>query len=82
MILTSELKAMKRVLRRLGYLDQQNIITIKGIFFNIFKNSGKVASEISAADEIMITELIFSGIFTKLNEHEICAILSTFVCDE
>ena len=30
----------------------------------------------------MITELVFSGIFGKLNEKEVCALLSIFVCDE
>lgn len=72
MILTTELKSMKRVLRRLGHLDSSDIVTHKG----------KVACEISAADEIMITELVFSGMFGKLDEKEVCALLSIFVCDE
>jgi hypothetical protein len=35
MILTTELKSMKRVLRRLGHLDSSDIVTHKG-FFNFF----------------------------------------------
>lgn len=49
---------------------------------NKFIILGKVACEISAGDEIVITELVFSGLFGKLNEKEVCAILSMFVCDE
>jgi len=30
----------------------------------------------------MITELVFSGIFSKLDEKEVCAVLKIFVCDE
>jgi len=63
---------MKRVLRRLGHLDSNDIVTHKG----------NVACEISAGDEIVITELVFSGLFGKLNEKEVCALLSMFVCDE
>ena len=38
MILSTELKSMKRVLRRLGHLDSNDIVTHKGkiLFLNIF----------------------------------------------
>lgn len=56
MVLTTELKYMKSVMRRLAHLDQDDIVELKG----------KVACEISAGDELLITELIFRGIFNDL----------------
>ena len=44
---------MKRVLRRLDHLTKDDIVTDKG----------KVACEISAGDEILLSEFIFSGGF-------------------
>ncbi|EEC69090.1 hypothetical protein OsI_37983 [Oryza sativa Indica Group] len=46
-----ELKARKRVLRRLGYITSEDVVEVKG----------KVACEISSADELTLTELMFSG---------------------
>ena len=44
--------------------------------------TGRVASEISAGDELLLTELIFNGVFTDMNPGEIAALLSCFVFDE
>jgi ATP-dependent RNA helicase DOB1 len=44
MVLEDDLKKMKRVLRRLGYISKDEIVEMKG----------KVACEISACDEIMV----------------------------
>jgi len=71
-ILTSELKNMKRVLRRLGYTNQDDIIETKG----------RVACEINAAHELIITELIFTGLFNELEVDQIASLLSVFVFDE
>ncbi|KAJ6427799.1 hypothetical protein OIU84_023240 [Salix udensis] len=43
-----ELKARKRVLRRLGYITSDDVVELKG----------KVACEISSADELTLTELM------------------------
>jgi len=67
-----ELKNRKRVLRRLGYATDADTIDKKG----------RVASEISAGDELLLTELIFNGVFTDMNPGEIAALLSCFVFDE
>lgn len=67
-----ELKQRKRVLRRLGYCTAADVIEFKG----------RVACELSAADELLLTEMIFNGIFNSLNAHQCVAILSCFVCDE
>uniref|UniRef100_A0AAG5DBN2 RNA helicase n=1 Tax=Anopheles atroparvus TaxID=41427 RepID=A0AAG5DBN2_ANOAO len=68
----SELKHRKRVLRRLGYCTAADVIEFKG----------RVACELSCADELLITEMIFNGTFTELTPAQSCALLSCFVCDE
>ncbi len=44
---------MKRVMRRLDMCDKNDVTSLKG----------KVACRISAADELLATELLFSGLF-------------------
>ena len=56
LILQAELKARRRVLRRLGYVDSDGVVTVKG----------RAAAEIQSADELVLTELMFSGVF-KVN---------------
>lgn len=35
-----------------------------------------------SADELLLTEMIFNGVFTNLSAAQACALLSCFVCDE
>lgn len=35
-----------------------------------------------SADELILTELIFNGVFGNLTPAQACALLSVFVCDE
>lgn len=79
-----ELKCRKRVLRRfaffslitlslrLGYTTQADVIDVKG----------RVACEISTGDELLLTELIFNGVFNDLNVAQSVALLSCFVFQE
>ncbi|XP_066261007.1 exosome RNA helicase MTR4 [Euwallacea similis] len=67
-----ELKCRKRVLRRLGYCTNSDVIQLKG----------RVACELSSADELLITEMLFNGLFGNLTPQQVCALLSCFVCDE
>ncbi|KAK8970738.1 hypothetical protein KSP40_PGU003581 [Platanthera guangdongensis] len=67
-----ELKSHKRVLRRLGYITSDDVVEVKG----------QVACEISSADELTLTELLFSGIFKDIGIEEIVALLSCFVWQE
>ncbi|ORD98069.1 MTR4 [Hepatospora eriocheir] len=60
-----ECKKMINVLRKLGHLDG-NICTLKG----------KMASEISSADEVLLTEVIFSSNFNELSLIDMIALLS------
>lgn len=67
-----ELKSRKRVLRRLGYINSDDVLQVKG----------QVACEISSADELTLTELLFSGIFKDIGIEEMVALLSCFVWQE
>ena len=63
---------MKRVLRRLGYIDDADVVQAKG----------RVACEINSADEILITELIYDGVFIDLTPQQCVAILASIVFQE
>jgi len=67
-----ELKARKRVLRRLGYVTSDDVVEVKG----------KVACEISSADELTLTELMFSGTLKDATVEQMVALLSCFVWQE
>ncbi|KAJ8689869.1 ATP-dependent RNA helicase mtr4 [Pleurotus ostreatus] len=67
-----ELKCRKRVLRRLAFTDSEDIVDMKG----------RVACEISSGDELLLTELIFNGVFNLLSPEQCAALLSCFVFAE
>lgn len=67
-----ELKSRKRVLRRLQFTTSADIVDTKG----------RVACEISTGDELLLTELIFNGVFNTLEPPQCAALLSCFVFDE
>lgn len=67
-----ELKARKRVLRRLGYATSDDVVELKG----------RVASEISSADELTLTELMFNGVLKDVTVEEMVSLLSCFVWQE
>ncbi|EMD36619.1 hypothetical protein CERSUDRAFT_66166 [Gelatoporia subvermispora B] len=67
-----ELKARKRVLRRLGFTTSADIVDVKG----------RVACEISTGDELLLTELIFNGVFNPLSPEQCAGLLSCFVFTE
>ena len=67
-----ELKCRKRVLRRLGFTSADDIVDMKG----------RVACEISTGDELLLTELIFNGVFNTLSPEQCAGLLSCFVFTE
>lgn len=67
-----DLRHRKRVLRRLGFTTQEDVIELKG----------RVACEISTGDELLLTELIFNGTFNDLSVEQCTALLSCFVFQE
>lgn len=67
-----ELKQRKRVLRRLEFTTSDDVVEMKG----------RVACEISTGDELLLTELIFHGVFNDLSPEQCAALCSCFVFDE
>jgi len=56
-------------LRKLGYCRDNNVLTEKGHF----------AINLQMADEILITEMVFSKMFDKMSSSECAALISCFV---
>ena len=67
-----ELKCRKRVLRRMAYCTAADVIELKG----------RVACELNGADELLMTEMMFNGLFNALSVPQMVALISCFVCDE
>jgi len=67
-----ELKCRMRVLRRLGFISETDVIQLKA----------RVACEISTGDELLLSEMLFNGAFNDLSSEQLAAILSCFVFDE
>jgi ATP-dependent RNA helicase DOB1 len=67
-----ELKCRKRVLRRLGFTNESDVVQLKA----------RVACEISTGDELVLSELMFNGFFNDLTPEQIAASLSCFIFEE
>lgn len=67
-----ELKSRKRVLRRLGFIDDADVVQIKA----------RVACEISTGDELVLSELLFNRFFNELTPEQCAACLSCFIFEE
>lgn len=67
-----DLKKMKRVLKKLGHVDANGVIQTKG----------RTACELNTADELVVTELIFTGVFKSLTVEQCVALLSCLTFDE
>lgn len=67
-----QLSNMKRVLKKLEFTGSEEVVELKG----------RVAAELSTGDELMITELLFSGFFNELTPQQICGLLSAFIFQE
>ena len=72
MVMRDELKKMKRVLRHLGHVDANGVIQTKG----------RTACEINTANELVVVELMFCGVFNDLSVEQSVALLSCMVFDE
>ncbi|VDK33765.1 unnamed protein product [Taenia asiatica] len=67
-----ELHSRKRVLRRLGFCTEDDVIHLKG----------RIACELSSGDELMLTELLLDGFFSDLSADQIAGALSCFVAEK
>jgi len=67
-----ELKCRKRVLRRLQFINEDEVVQLKA----------RVACEISTGDELMLSELLFDRFFNDLTPEQCAAVMSCFVFEE
>jgi len=69
-----ELKSRKRVLRRLGFINEAEVVQMKA----------RVACEISSTEghELLLSELLFNRFFNELTPEVCAAVLSCFIFDE
>ena len=69
-----ELKSRKRVLRRLGFINDAEVVQLKA----------RVACEISSTEghELLLSELLFDRFFNELSPELIASTLSCFIFDE
>ncbi|QIW97390.1 hypothetical protein AMS68_002908 [Peltaster fructicola] len=67
-----ELKNRKRVLRRLGFINDNDVVQLKA----------RVACEISTGDELVLSELLFNRFFNELSPEQCAAALSCFIFEE
>jgi antiviral helicase SKI2 len=62
----------KAVLRELGYLNENETVTVKG----------RVACEVNTCEELIVSEMIFDGVLNNMAPEEIVACLSALVFQE
>ncbi|KAI9793488.1 MAG: ATP-dependent RNA helicase mtr4 [Peltula sp. TS41687] len=67
-----ELKCRKRVLRRLGFINDADVVQLKA----------RVACEISTGDELLLSELLFDRFFNEMTPELCAAVLSVFIFEE
>ena len=70
-----ELKSRKRVLRRLGFINDQEVVELKA----------RVACEISSTGdghELLLSELLFNRFFNELSPEVCASVLSCFIFEE
>lgn len=72
LVLKDDLYNMKRVLRSLDFIDKNNNVNQKG----------QVACIISSSDEILLTEMLYNGMFNELEPPVLAAMLSCFLVNE
>jgi antiviral helicase SKI2 len=62
----------KAVLRKLGYVDDNETVCVKG----------RVACEVNTCEELIVTEMVFEGLLNDLEPEEIVAVLSALIYQE
>ncbi|KAI9674382.1 MAG: ATP-dependent RNA helicase mtr4 [Trizodia sp. TS-e1964] len=67
-----ELKCRKRVLRRLDFINDADVVQLKA----------RAACEISTGDELLLSELLFNRFFNELSPEVCAAVLSVFIFEE
>lgn len=62
----------KAVLRTLGYIDENETVSVKG----------RVACEVNSCEELVVTEMVFEGILNEMEPPEIVAALSALLWEQ
>lgn len=63
------MKNRSAVLRKLGHINEDGVVSLKG----------RAACEIDTADELLATEMMFNGVFNSLDPHQLVAVVSCLV---
>merc|ERR1712028_284061 len=72
MVMSDDLRAMRRVLRRLEFVNKDGVVQLKG----------RMACELTSADEVLMTEIVFQNVFDGMEANNIIALCSCLVFDE
>ena len=72
LVMSEKMTAMRKILKRLEFVDKNEVVTSKG----------RVASLLFGSDELLLTELIFSGYFSELDAKQTTIFMSLFVNEE
>jgi len=72
MVMGDDLRAMRRVLRRLEFVNKDGVVQLKG----------RMACELTSADEVLMTEIVFQNVFADMEANNIIALCSCLVFDE
>jgi len=72
MVMSDDLRAMRRLLRRLEFIDKDGVVLLKG----------RMACELTSADEVLMTEIVFNNVFADMEANNIIALCSCLVFDE
>jgi ATP-dependent RNA helicase DOB1 len=67
-----DLMAMQRVLERLGFITNEGIVVEKG----------RAAAVITSGNELVMTEIMYAGVFKDLTPQQIAALMCVFASDE
>ena len=67
-----DMRHMRRVLEKL------NMVTPEGVV----QEKGRVASVITAGDELVMTEMLYDAVLKDLTPQQIAALMTVFACDE
>merc|ERR1712183_271471 len=71
-VMGDDLRAMRRTLRRLEFIDKSGVVLLKG----------RMVCELTSADEILMTEIVFQNVFADMEANHIVALCSCLVFDE
>jgi len=72
MVMSDDLRAMRRVLRRLEFVNKDGVVQLKG----------RMACELTSADEVLMTEIVFQNVFADMEANNIVALCSCLIFDE